>query len=217
MPEAHRPKPWCCVKKPCCRVPRPVPPALTPGLPGHGAHLSETRYRLKQTLFLVCFWPDQSLCLFNRTARGWWQGRTCLLVEVLVHIDVDDDSRSGLSHRRRFAELQWKWREPGIPYLLFFFLFPAQFQPQEAHPRSLRDVAVDSILQFKGGLGRRFPPPPPLLSCCVGLIRTHSAEAEKHFFTSSLPAAAFFHLPPTRPTALNLFSGAGYVPPTNHH
>lgn len=97
-----------------------------------------------------------------------------------------------------------------------FFSFPAQFQPQETHPRSLRDVAVNSILQFKGGFGPRFPLPPPSLPCCVSLIRTHLADVVKHFFPSGLPAAAFLHLPPIHVTALNLFSGAGYVPPTNH-
>lgn len=124
--------------------------------------------------------------------------------------------QSDLSLRQGFAELPWKCREPGILYLQFF-LMPSQFQPRRTYPRSLRDVAVESILQFKGEIGPRFPPSPPLLSCCVSLIRTHLADVEKHFFPSALPAAAFFHLPPIHVTALNLFSGAGYVPPTNHH
>lgn len=55
------------------------------------------------------------------------------------------------------------------------FLFPAQFQPQETHLKSLKDAA-DSTLQFEIEFGPGILPPPPLLSCCISSIWTHFAD-----------------------------------------
>lgn len=93
--------------------------------------------------------------LLQSWAEAGGKSGVFLLMHMLMSLHVKCkgyDSLRDLNHNQGFAGPAWKQAGPGIFYLQVFAHFLT-------HPRSIKDVRVDSILQYKEVVGLRFLPP----------------------------------------------------------
>lgn len=109
--------------------------------------------------------------LLQSWAEAGGKSRVFLLMHMLMSVHMKckgNNTLRDLNHRQHFAGPAWKQVGPGVLYWQAFAHFLT-------HPRSIKNVIVDSILQYRGVLGLRFLPPSPLLFFCnsVMLVQHH--------------------------------------------
>lgn len=160
----------CCISQQGCEI-NAAAGFLSPVLPTDASittaikkNNSENMYRPRCSPFQVAFCCSPALRPEGSQECFFWCTCWCLCIQSVKVTTAWD-----LNHRQHFAGLAWKQAGLGVLYLQAFAHFLT-------HPRSIKDVIVDSILQYKGVPGLRFLLPSPLLFFCS------SAMLEQHHF-----------------------------------